>query len=69
MANYRSKVQVTLQNRRAAYDAIAMFVRHLDPLNVNLLSMIYNTTTNYIDIVTGGSIPVGQLDHLGIVEV
>lgn len=67
--NYRSKVQVTLANRAAAYRALSMFLLHLDALNVNLMSIVYNTTTKLIEITTSAPIPAAQHDHLGIVEV
>ena len=66
MPNYRSIATVTAQNRKAAYEALGVFLAHLHPLNVNLSSITYNATTQRIDIVTFNAIPAGQLEHLGI---
>ena len=68
MHTYRSIATVTLQNRAAAYEALALFLRHLDPLGVNLSSITYNEATQRIDVVTYNAIPQGQLAHLGIEE-
>jgi hypothetical protein len=69
MPNYRSLATVTLQNRKAAYLAVAEFFQHLDALGVNFSSMSYNEATQRIDVVTFNAIPVGQLAHLGIEAV
>lgn len=66
MPNYRSIATVTAQNRKAAYEALGVFLAHLHPLDVNLSSITYNATTQRIDIVTFNAIPAGQLEHLGI---
>lgn len=66
MPNYRSLATVTAQNRAAAYDALAVFLRHLDAFDVNLLSLACNAATQRINIVTQNSIPAEQLAHLGI---
>lgn len=68
MPNYRSLATVTAQNRAAAYEALGVSLRHLDPLNVNLSSITYNAGTQRIDVVTFNPIPAGQLAHLGIEE-
>ena len=68
MPNYRSLATVTLQNRKAAYEALGVFLQHLDPVGVNLSSITYNATTQRIDVVTYNAIPQGQLAHLGIEE-
>lgn len=69
MANYQSRVQVTLANRRAAYQGIAAFFLHLDALDVTCTSLVYNGTTKHIDIITTTPIPAEQHEHLGIQEV
>lgn len=69
MPNYRSLATVTAQNRKAAYEALALFIQHLDPLGVNLSSITYNATTRRVDVVTFNAIPAGQLEHLGIEEM
>ena len=66
MPNYRSLATVTAQNRKAAYDALGVFLAHLHPLDVNLSSITYNAETQRIDVVTFNAIPQGQLAHLGI---
>lgn len=68
MPNYRSIATVTVQNRRAVYQAVAEFFQHLDALGVNFSSMAYNEVTQRIDVVTYNAIPAGQLAHLGIEE-
>jgi hypothetical protein len=66
MPNYTSIAQVTLQNRREAYEAIADFFLHLDALNVNLSSLTHNQATQRVNITTNNAIPESQLAHLGI---
>jgi hypothetical protein len=68
MFTYRSIATVNAQNRKVAYEALGVFIAHLDPLNVNLSSITYNATTKRIDVVTFNAIPAGQLEHLGIEE-
>jgi len=68
MPNYRSVATVTAQNRKAAYEALGVFLGHLDALDVNLLSITHNAVTKRIDVVTYSTVPAGQLAHLGIEE-
>jgi hypothetical protein len=64
--NYRSIATVTVETRCAAYDALGELLSHLDPLGVELASIVYNATTQRLDIVTLDAIPEDQLEHLGI---
>jgi hypothetical protein len=68
MPSYRSTSTVTVQNRKAAYQAVAEFFQHLDALGVNFSSLAYNEATQRLDVVTFNAIPAGQLAHLGIEE-
>jgi hypothetical protein len=68
MFTYRSLAIVTAQNRKVAYEALGVFIAHLEPMGVNLSSIAYNATTKRIDVVTFNAIPAGQLEHLGIEE-
>ena len=68
MPNYRTLATVTAQNRRAVYQGICSFLDHLEAFDVTLLSLVYNTRTQRLDIVTINAIPQGQLTHLGIEE-
>lgn len=68
MPNYRSIATITAQNRRAVYEALGVFLGHLDALDVTFISLIVNPATQRISIVTQNSIPAEQLAHLGIEE-
>lgn len=63
---YRSKAQVTLANREAAYEKAAHCLLHLHALNLNLLSMVYDAPTQRVVVTLNNPLPLGQLDHLGL---
>lgn len=63
---YTTQQAVTLATRDAAYRRIADFLLHLDPLNLNLLSMVLNGN-NTISFVLNNPLPAAQVDHLGLV--
>lgn len=65
--SYTTQQAVTLATRAEAYRRIGDFLQHLDPLNLNLLSMVLNGN-NTISFTLNNPLPQAQADHLGLVE-
>lgn len=64
--SYTPTAVVTLQNRKAVYDHLVVFLQHLDAFNINLVSIVRNAD-NTITITVSSPIAADQLDHLGLV--
>lgn len=62
---YRSKVAVTMANRSAAYDKVALLMEHLDVLGLNLVSLTRDAN-NFIVVTLNAPLPAEQVDHLGL---
>lgn len=65
LTTYRSKQAVTLQTRDEAYDLLARLLRHLHPLNLNLLR-VELVAGNFVEIDLNNPLPANQLDHLHV---
>jgi len=63
---YTTQQAVTLGTRAEAYRRIGDFLQHLDPLNLNLLSMVLNGN-NTISFTLNNPLPAQHVDHLGLV--
>lgn len=65
---YVSKHAVTLATREEAYERLALFLKHLHPLNLNLVSIV-RRADNFVEVTLNDPLPGHQVDHLGLQEL
>lgn len=65
---YRSKLPITNANRRdIALDGVATLAQHLRVMpGINLLSLTYNASDQYVYVTLSNPLPANQVDHLGL---
>lgn len=64
---YVSKVAVTMQTRAIAYERLSLLLQHLEPLNLNLVSVV-RRADNFVEVTLNNPLPANQIDHLGLQE-
>lgn len=66
MATYRSKVAITTAvRRRAAYEAIAQILDHIQTWGVHM-TRIQLMPDNFVEVDFTATIPANQVDHLNL---
>lgn len=65
MATYRSKVAVTAQNKRAAYEAVQHLITHLLAWGIDF-TRIQRMPDAFVEVDTTAPIPAAHVDHLSL---
>lgn len=67
MPTYKSIVPITTQARKeAAYARASDLFSHALVFGIDVTRVQYMPATQFIEVDTTGTIPAGQLDHLGL---